>query len=141
MLFVGGNDLPTGNSQTYARNSSDLAVAAIEVALRIFVIAVPLRINIPDHAKALNRLLESNNDRRLLYRGISRSIYSVEKHTTRDDIHLEPKAISGIRSILKNRVIRKDSCPQIDKRGHPQSNECRRTSAQTYDLGHCTCPR
>ena len=76
---------------------------------------------------------EDNNDRRWLYRGISRSIYSVEKHTTLDDIHLEPRAISGIRSILKNRVLRKAFCPQIDKQGHPRTYECPR--------GHCACPR
>ena len=133
VFFIGGNDLPTDNTQTVARNISDLAVAASEVALRVFVIAVPPRLDTPDQAKAINRLLEDNNDRRWLYRGISRSIYSVEKHTTRDDIHLEPRAISGIRSILKNRVLRKAFCTQIDKQGHPRTYECPR--------GHCTCPR
>ena len=134
VVFVGGNDLPTGNIRTLARNISDPAVAASEVALRIFGIAVPpLRRKKPDQAKALKRLVESKNDCRWLYRCISRSIYSVEKHPTRDDIHLEPKAISGIRSILKNRVLRKAFCPQIDKRGHPQTYECRRVL--------CTCPR
>ena len=71
VLFIGGNDLPTDNTRTVARNISDLAVAASEVALRVFVIAVPPRLDIPDQAKALNRLLEDNNDRRWLYRGIS----------------------------------------------------------------------
>ena len=115
VLFIGGNDLPTDNTRTIARNISDLAVAASEVALRVFVIAVPPRLDIPDQAKVFNRLLEDNNDHRWPYRGISRSIYSVEKHTTRDDIHLEPRAISGIRSILKNRVLRKAFCPQTNK--------------------------
>ena len=40
VLFVRGNNLPTGNTQTLARNIFDLAGAASEVALRIFVIAV-----------------------------------------------------------------------------------------------------
>ena len=133
VFFNGGNDLPTDNTRTVARNISDLDVAASEVALRVFVIAVPPRLDIPDQAKALNRLLEDNNDRRWLYRGISRSIYSVEKHTTLDYIHLEPRAISGIRSILKNRVLRKAFCPKIDKQGHPRTYECPR--------GHCACPR
>ena len=133
VFFIGGNDLPTDNTRTVARNISDLAVAASEVELRVFVIAVPPRLDIPDQAKALNRLLQGNNDRRWLYRGISRSIYSVEKHTTLDDIHLEPRAISGIRSILKNRVLRKAFCPQIDKQGYPRTYECPR--------GHCACPR
>ena len=131
VFFIGGNDLPTDNTRTVARNISDLAVAASEVALRVFVIAVPPRLHISDQAKALNRLLEDNNDRRWLFRGISRSIYSVEKHTTRH--YLEPRAISGIRSILKNRVLRKAFCPQIDKQGHPRTYECPR--------GHCACPR
>ena len=67
--FIGGNDLPTDNIETVAGNISDLAVAASEVALRVFVIAVPPRLDIRDQAKALNRLLEDNNDRRWLYRG------------------------------------------------------------------------
>ena len=132
VLFIGGNYLPTGNTQTVARSISDLAVAASEVALRVFVIVVPPRLDIPDHAKAVNRLLEGNNDRRWLYRGISRNIYSVKKPTTRNDIHLEPGATSEIRSILKNRVLRKTFCSQVDKQGHPPTYECCR--------GHCTCP-
>ena len=133
VLFIGGNDLPTDNTRSVAKKISDLAVAASEVALRVFVVAVPPRLGIPDQAKALNRLLEKNNDRRLLYRGLSRSIYSVEKHTTRDDIHLEPRALSGIRSILKYRVLREAFCRQIDKQGHPRTYECPRRD--------CTCPR
>ena len=57
VLFIGGNDLPTRNTRTLARNNADLAVAASEDALRIFVIAVPLRQDIADQAMALNRLL------------------------------------------------------------------------------------
>ena len=52
VLFNGGNDLPTDNTRTVARNISDLAVAAIEAALRVFFIAVPPRLDIPDQAKA-----------------------------------------------------------------------------------------
>ena len=64
VLFIGGNDLPTDNAQTVARNISDLALAAPEVALRVFVIAVLPLLDIPDQAKPLKRLLERNNDRR-----------------------------------------------------------------------------
>ena len=71
VLFVGGNDLPTDNTHDIAWNISDLAVAASEVALKVFVIAIPPRLDIPDQAKAVNRLLEGNNDGRWLYRGIS----------------------------------------------------------------------
>ena len=100
-LFIRGNNLPTDNSQTVARDISDIALAASEVALRVFVLAAPPQLDIPDKAKAVNRLLEGGNDHRWLYRGISRSICSVKKHTTRDDIHIEPRAISGLRSILE----------------------------------------
>ena len=74
VLFIGGN-----NTQTLARNISHLAAEASEVALRMFVISVPSR-DIPDQTRALNRLIESTKDFLWLYRGISRSIYSVEKH-------------------------------------------------------------
>ena len=53
-LLMGGDDLPTGNTQTVARNISDLAVAASEVALRVLVLAVPRRSNNCDRANALN---------------------------------------------------------------------------------------
>ena len=33
VLFIGGKDIPTGNTQILARNLSDLAVAASEAAL------------------------------------------------------------------------------------------------------------
>ena len=46
VLFIGGNDLPTDNTRTVARYISDLAVAASEVALKVFVIAVPPRIGL-----------------------------------------------------------------------------------------------
>ena len=46
VFFIGGNDLPTDNTRTVARNISDLAVAASEVALRVFVIAVAPRLDI-----------------------------------------------------------------------------------------------
>ena len=82
VLFIGGNDLPTDNTQTVARNISDLAVAASEVARRIFVIAVPPRLDIPDQAKAVNRLLEGNNDRRWLHRG-----RHISKHLQRRKAH------------------------------------------------------
>ena len=94
VFFVGGNDLPTnntdlptGNTEILARNNSELAVAGSEVALRVIVIAVPPRTDIHDQAKALNGLLESNNDRRWLHRGISPSIHSVEKHTYHQKRH------------------------------------------------------
>ena len=132
-LFVGGNNLPTGTTRTLARNISELAVAASEVAFRVFVIAVPPRLDIHDQAKALIGLLESNNDRQWFYRSISRSIYGVKKHTTREDIHLDPSTIIRICSILRNRALRKPFCPQIAKRSHPRSYEFRR--------GHCTCSR
>ena len=136
VLFIGSNVLPADNTRTVARNISDLAVAASEVALRVFAIAVPPRLDIPDQAKALNRLLEDNNDRRWLYRGISRRIYSVEKHTTRDDIHIKPSFISGIRSILKNRVLRKTFCPQVNKQGHPRNIRVPSGSLRLPALSH-----
>ena len=51
VFFIGGNDLQTDNTRTVARNISDLAVAPSEV---------PPRLDIPDQAKTLNRLLEDN---------------------------------------------------------------------------------
>ena len=54
VLFIGGKELPTGKSQTLANNISDLTVAASEVALRVFVIEVPSRLDIRDQAEALN---------------------------------------------------------------------------------------
>ena len=120
VLFIGGNDLPTDNTQNVARNISDLAVPASEVALRVFVITVPPRQDIPDPAKAVNRFLEGNNDRGWLYRRISRCIYSVEKHTIRDDIHLEARAISGTRSILRIECFGKPSAPRLTNKVFPQ---------------------
>ena len=66
VLFIGGNDLPTDKTRTVARNITDIAVAASQVALRVFVTAVFPRLDIFDQAKALNRLLEGNNDHRWL---------------------------------------------------------------------------
>ena len=57
VLFIGGNNFSTGNTCTLAKNISDLVVAASEVALRIFVIAVPPQLVNPGQVKALYRLL------------------------------------------------------------------------------------
>lgn len=130
VLFVGGNDLFQGkfpsaiSTEDVAKELICLANEAASLARQVFVIGIPPRHGQVQRTKSVNSYLANSKDSKWLFRGISRSIYSTAKHTGGDDVHLEPKALSGIRSILKLRILRKLFSLKIDKDGHLREYSC-----------------
>ena len=98
-------------------------------------------VSVAEKAGVLDRLTEGNHNHRWRYRGISRTIYSVKKHTIGDDLHLEPRPIGGIYSNLKTRVLCKDFCFQVDKRGHPPNTRVSSGSLHLSTLNQVCCPQ
>ena len=59
------------------------------------------------------------------FRGIARQIYS-DKHLKRDNIHLSGNALSGVRYILKSKILYKRLCPEWEEEeGYPHITDCK----------------
>ena len=135
VLFAGGNDLyngylPSSNSvDEVANRIINLANHLLTVCERVFVLGVPARYPpapkrelIEDHELirhlAVNRRIEKHaikvgRQNYWVFRGLSDQIYCESHVTERDHVHLSGPALSGLRTILKNRVLYEDYSERI----------------------------
>ena len=129
VLFVGGNDLFNGRNPSSA---SELDIAnelclladmACTLAPRVFVIGIPPRHYQPQRSKHTNQILAAQASG-WLFRGISKVIYDEDLHVRRDRVHLNHRGLSGVRSILKQRVLRAKFSERVDREGHTGTFYC-----------------
>ena len=126
-LFIGGNDFydrcfPSQYSvEEVADRIAQLGERLFGVTDNLFVLAAPPRFPTEKVIKDLhlteeqlqrqtrvNKILtERSQKAKLGYRGIYQYIYCKGDVSSNDNIHLTPKALSGVKSILKNRVLYK----------------------------------
>ena len=142
VLFIGGNDLfefqrLSGiSSQSAADKISELAEHFKELSSKVFIIGIPPRLNRPERSLAVNSLLAEKflATTSWQFRGISSSIYNCDFQTKSNDVHRTEKALSGIKSILKKKILRNQFNAAVDNVGHKSlfvcSGKCRCGSAR-----------
>ena len=88
--------------------------------------------NQPERSLAVNSQLaeKSLTTTSWQFRGISSSIYNCDIHTKSDDVHLIEKGLSGIKSILKKKILRNRFNAVLDNVGHTSLFVC---------SGKCKC--
>ena len=125
LLFIGANDLFNGELPS-ARTPKDvdqeisiLADELVPLARKVFVIGLPPRLKQSERTKAVNSVLAAE-EKAWKLRGISGVIYCDKKQTEKDNVHLTEKALSGLKSVLKNKVLHKQFCAEISKESHPR---------------------
>ena len=128
VLFLSGNNIFATTSENLVRQISDLANLLLTKAKRVFVLGIPLRHSRAYQAKKVNSLLASCQEG-WKFRGISRQVFS-KKHLTKDNVHLNSNALSGITYILKGKKLYNKYCPEIEKEGHLKVIVC---------SGFCKC--
>ena len=125
-LFIGANDLFNGElpsartPKDVAQETSILADELVPLARKVFVIGLPPRLKQSERTKAVNSVLAAE-EKAWKFRGISGVIYCDKKQTEKDNVHLTEKALSGLKSVLKNKVLYKQFCAEISKESHPQN--------------------
>ena len=128
VLLIGGNDLFEGNvpftsSPKEVAEEIKLAVDRLTlVANKVFVIGIPHRHNQLERTKAVNKIL-SNFKVNWSLRDISHNIYA-EYHLEKDEVHLSEFGLSGLKSILKNKVLYKLYKAEVDEAGHQSVIKC-----------------
>ena len=145
VIFAGGNDLYNGylSSTASVEEVTDrivsLANHLLHVCERVFVLGIPAqyppeaeRESIQDHDLirhfAVNRKIEKEAvGARWVFRGLSEQIYCENHVTERDHVHLNESALSGLRSILKKRVVNEDFSVSVGER-RPKTYECNRAT-------------
>ena len=144
-LFIGGNDLYDGylpsrsSVEEVADRITQFAERLFGVTDNVFVLAVsprfPTEKDIKDlhlteeqlqrHTRVNKIFSERSQNARWGYSGISLYIYCEEDISSNDHIHLTPKALSGVESMLKNRVLyKKRYSPDLAKGSHLAFYEC-----------------
>ena len=145
VLFAGGNDLYNGyrpssiSVSEVADRIGLLAEHLLSVCDRVFVLGVPARYPpnserelFQDHELnrhfALNRKLEKLADKSSWrFRGLSDKIYCESHVSERDHVHLNGAALSGLRTILKQRVLYEDYSVKL-RWAEVKEYECTRES-------------
>ena len=128
VIFAGGNDLYNGYLPSTASVEEvtdrivSLANHLLHVCERVFVLGIPARY--PPEAER-----ESIQDHDLIrHFAVNRKI---EKQAVgfseRDQVHLNESALSGLRSILKKRVLYEDYSVSVSER-RPKTYECNRAT-------------
>ena len=134
VIFAGGNDLYNGylpskaNVEEVTDRIVSLANHLLHVCERVFVLGIPARYppeaereSIQDHDLirhfAVNRKIEKQAvGARWVFRGLSEQIYCENHFTERDHAHLNESALSGLRSILRKRVLYEDYSVSVSER-------------------------
>ena len=122
VLFIGGNDIFTGSTPSNKEPEEtveELALLAEEL------IGIPSRGSdsaSKKKAKATKEFINKlqKKSKKWEYRGITEEVYSPELHLSNDAVHLNGKALGGICSILKNKILRTNFSAIIDKKDHPK---------------------
>ena len=128
VLLIGGNDLFEGNvpsTSSPKEVAEEIKLAADKLTLvanKVFVIGIPHRHNQPERTKAVNKILSSFKAK-WSFRGISHNIYA-EYHLEKDEVHLSDFGLSGLKSILKNKVLYKFYSAEVDEAGHQSVIKC-----------------
>ena len=128
-LFIEANylfngELPSARTpKDVAQETSILADELVPLARKVFVIGLPPRLKQSERTKAVNSVLAAE-EKAWKFRGISGVIYCDKKQTEKDNVHLTEKALSGLKSVLKNKVLYKQFCAEISKESHPQNFFC-----------------
>ena len=155
VLFIGGNNLFATKSESLVRQMSDLANLLLTKAKRVFVLGIPPRNFQPLQEKDVTFSLASCQEG-CKFRGISRQVFS-NKHSRKDNVHLNSYGLSGITFILKKKILYKRYCPAIERDGHLKIIVCSRfckclswtnqfqycpqvVNQAVVKLGKCYCP-
>ena len=151
--FAGGNDLYYGYlpSTASVEEVTDRIVSPanhlLHVCERVFVPGIPPRYppaaereSIQDHDLirhfAVKRKIEKQAvGARWVFRGLSEQIYCENHVNERDHVHLNESALSGLRIILKKRVLYEDYSESVSER-RPNTYECNRATGCL--CGSCT---
>ena len=111
ILFIGGNNLFATKSERLVRQMSDLANLLLTKAKRVFVLGIPPRNFQPLQEKDVTFSLASCQEG-CKFRGISRQVFS-NKHSRKDNVHLNSYGLSGITFILKKRYFTSDIAQRL----------------------------
>ena len=137
VLFFGGNDIFSGSTPSNKEpeeTAEELALLAEELVSlateKVFVTGIPSRGSdsaSKKKAKPTNEFINKvqKKSKKWEYRGITEEVYSPELHLSKDAVHLNGKALGGICSILKNKILRTNFA-NIDKKDHPKEYHCAR---------------
>ena len=131
VIFLGGNDLYDGEypssltGQEVVDELDQLGEQLCKLAKKVYILGIPHRGIYRERSSKTNKLLESKNKsiRSWKYRGVSEEIFS-EVHIGNDNVHLSPSGISGVKTILKKRVLYNKYSNKCDKEGHLRYFEC-----------------
>ena len=131
VLFIGGNDLFYGDRLTVkepidvAEELGKLANELVLVAEEVFVIGITPRGESTKRSVATNSLIQSlSRNAKWRYRGTSHEVYSNVHHIDDDGVHLNNFGISGVKKILKNKILYENYSIATDSRGHPEHIKC-----------------
>ena len=134
-LFIGGNDIFNG-TQPSARDPEDIGKELAKLAKqlshlceRVYVLGIPPRVD-----KLTNDITDRHfevdkvNQREAIgdtwvYRSIKRKIYC-EADIASDDVHITQESLRGLRTILKNNVLRSNWSLEISRDKRPEVFHC-----------------
>ena len=131
IVFIGGNDLcngslPSSLSEQQVVDELDLLGEQLcKLAEKIFNLGIPHRGSYRERSSKANKLLDNKNktSRNGKYSGVSEEIFS-EMHLGDDDVHLNKSGISGVKTILKKRVLYKNYLNKCNDEEHLDYFEC-----------------
>ena len=127
---IGGNDLYNGtlpsslSEQQVVDELHFLGEQLCKLAKKDFILGIPHRGSYRERSSKTKKLLDNKNktSRNWKYRGVS-EIFS-EIHLGDDDVHLSKSGISGVKTILKKRVLYKNYSNKCNEEGHLDYFEC-----------------
>ena len=142
LVFLGANDLFTkarepshAQPHSVARELDQLGQRLAALSRKTYIPGLPHRLDYPERSQAVNLLLNTlQKVKGWDYRGISEKIYSnrnpgstisshepvparEDKFLQEDELQLSQTALSGVASILKNKILHKKHCPRLTKKG------------------------
>ena len=90
-----------------------------KLAKKVFILGIPHRGGYRERSSKTNKLLDNKNktSRNWKYRGVSEENFS-EIHLGDNDVHLSKTGISGVKTILKKRVLYKNYSNKCNEEGH-----------------------
>ena len=131
VVFIGGNDLYSGtlpsslSEQQLVDELDFLGEQLCKLAKKVFILGIHHGGSYRERSSKTIKLLNNKNrtSRNWKYCGVSKEIFS-EIHLGDNDVHFSKSGISGVKTILKKRVMYKNYSNKCNEEGHLDYFEC-----------------